>query len=89
MADVVVAIKKLRGLLSVQEVTVALGWGYAFFRAKQPPAYIHNSIAAVRVMYVQSSCCVHKINSYSTFSMLSSSFLLKLPNEMTSIEKKN
>lgn len=48
MADVVVAIKKLRGLLSAQEATVALGWGYAFFCAKQPPAYIHNSVVAVR-----------------------------------------
>ena len=48
MADVVVAVKKLRSLLSAQEATVALGWGYAFFRAKQPPAYIHNSMVAVR-----------------------------------------
>lgn len=59
MADVVVAIKKLRGLLSAQEATVAIGWGYAFFRAKQlqPPAYIHNSMVAVRDVRAELLLC--------------------------------
>ena len=59
MADVVVAIKKLRGLLSAQEATVALGWGYAraFFRAKQPPAYIHTSMVAVRDVRAELLLC--------------------------------
>lgn len=57
MADVAVAVKKLRGLLSAQEATVALGWGYAFFRAKQPPAYIHNSMVAVRYVRAELLLC--------------------------------
>ena len=57
MADVVVAIKKLRGLLSAQEATVALGWDYAFFRAKQPPAYVHNSMVAVRDLSAELLLC--------------------------------
>ena len=57
MADVVVAVKKLRGLLSAQEATVALGWGYAFFRAKQPPAHIHNSMVAVRDVRAELLLC--------------------------------
>lgn len=57
MVDVVVAIKTLRGLLSAQEATVALGWGYAFFRAKQPPAYIHNSMVAVRDVRAELLLC--------------------------------
>ena len=57
MVDVVVAIKKLRGLLSAQEATVALGWGYAFFRAKQPHAYIHNSMVAVRDVRAELLLC--------------------------------
>ena len=57
MVDVVVAIKKLRGLLSAQEATVALGWGYAFFRAKQPSAYIHNSMVAVRDVRAELLLC--------------------------------
>ena len=57
MVDVVVAIKKLRGLLSAQEATVAIGWGYAFFLAKQPPAYIHNSMVAVRDVRAELLLC--------------------------------